>query len=109
VSTPSATPNPRPGCCATVQAGLFRFSRHPNYFFEIAQWWLIAGFGAVAAGTVLQPGSLGALLLTLLFLGSIALTESISLERHAGYAAYRRRVWPLVPWKPKRAPATAPA
>jgi steroid 5-alpha reductase family enzyme len=92
-----------------LQAGLFRFSRHPNYFFEIAQWWLIAGFGAVAAGTVLQPGSLGALLLTLLFLGSIALTESISLERHAGYAAYRRRVWPLVPWKPKRAPATAPA
>jgi steroid 5-alpha reductase family enzyme len=92
-----------------VQDGLFRFSRHPNYFFEIAQWWLIAGFGMVAAGTALQVGSLGALLLTLLFLGSIALTESISMERHAGYADYRRRVWPLVPWLPKRSAAAIQA
>jgi steroid 5-alpha reductase family enzyme len=85
-----------------VQDGLFTFSRHPNYFFEIAQWWLVAAFGGVAAGTMLQVGSLGAVLLTLLFLGSIALTESISLQRHPRYADYRRRVWPLVPWRPKR-------
>ena len=91
-----------------LSAGLFRLSRHPNYFFEIAQWWLVAGFGAIAAGTVWQLGSLGALLLTLLFVGSIALTERISLERHPAYAAYRHHVWPLVPWKPKRTPATAP-
>jgi steroid 5-alpha reductase family enzyme len=82
--------------------GLFGYSRHPNYFFEIAQWWLMAGFGAIAAGTVLQVGSLGALLLTLLFVGSIVFTETISMERHPGYAAYRRAVWPLVPWAPKR-------
>lgn len=82
--------------------GLFRFSRHPNYFFEICQWWLIAGFGALAAGTLLQPGTLGAVLLTLLFIGSIVFTESISMERHPGYAAYRMAVWPLVPWAPKR-------
>lgn len=85
-----------------VTTGLFRFSRHPNYFFEILQWWVIAGFGVIAAGTVLQVGSVGAVLLTLLFVGSIAFTESISLERHAGYAAYRRTVWPLVPFAPKR-------
>jgi steroid 5-alpha reductase family enzyme len=91
-----------------LQGGLFRFSRHPNYFFEIAQWWLVAGFGALAAGSILQLGSLGALLLTLLFVGSIAFTESISMERHPGYAAYRRAVWPLVPWLPKRPRATAP-
>lgn len=95
-----------------LRTGLFGFSRHPNYFFEIAQWWLVAGFGAIAAGGMLQPGSLGALLLTLLFVGSIAFTESISMERHPDYAAYRRDVWPLVPWAPKRsrAPsATAPS
>lgn len=85
--------------------GLFRFSRHPNYFFEILQWWLIAGFGVIAAGTALTPGSLGAVLLTLLFLGSIVFTESISMERHPGYAAYRRAVWPLMPLPPKRSSA----
>jgi steroid 5-alpha reductase family enzyme len=85
-----------------LRDGLFRFSRHPNYFFEILQWWLMAGFGMIAAGTALQAGSLGAVLLTLLFLGSIAFTESISLERHPDYAAYRRAVWPLIPWLPKR-------
>jgi steroid 5-alpha reductase family enzyme len=90
-----------------LEDGLFRFSRHPNYFFEIAQWWLMAAFGAIATGTVLQAGSLGALLLTALFAGSIALTESISVQRHPGYADYRRRVWPLVPWAPKRRRVTA--
>ena len=90
-----------------LQGGLFRLSRHPNYFFEIAQWWLVAGFGALAAGTILQLGSLGAVLLTLLFVGSIAFTESISMERHPDYAAYRRAVWPLVPWRPKRARESA--
>ncbi|WP_297373222.1 hypothetical protein [Cryobacterium sp.] len=72
------------------------------------QWWVIAGFGMIAAGTALQLGSLGALLLTLLFVGSIAFTENISMARHPGYAAYRRAVWPLVPWLPKRTPAPAP-
>jgi steroid 5-alpha reductase family enzyme len=85
-----------------LRDGLFRFSRHPNYFFEITQWWLLAGFGALAAGTLLQPGTLGAVLLTVLFAGSIALTESISMSRHPGYAAYRASVWPLVPWAAKR-------
>jgi steroid 5-alpha reductase family enzyme len=92
-----------------LRGGLFRFSRHPNYFFEIAQWWLIAVFGVIATGTAVQVGSLGALLLTLLFVGSIAFTESISLARHPGYADYRHTVWPLVPWLPKRTPRPAPA
>ena len=85
-----------------LRGGLFRFSRHPNYFFEIAQWWLVAGFGALAAGSILQPGTLGAVLLTLLFVGSIAFTESISLERHPDYAAYRHEVSALVPLPPRR-------
>ena len=88
-----------------LRTGLFRFSRHPNYFCEIAQWWVIAGFGAIAAGTWLQPGSLGAVLLTLLFAGSIRFTESISVSRHAGYPAYQHEVSVLVPWPPRR-PAT---
>ncbi|POH68058.1 MULTISPECIES: DUF1295 domain-containing protein [Cryobacterium] len=85
-----------------LRSGLFGFSRHPNYFCEIAQWWVIAGFGAIAAGTWLQPGALGAVLLTLLFAGSTAFTESISVSRHPGYRAYQREVSALVPWPPRR-------
>ena len=29
--------------------GLFRFSRHPNFFFEQAQWWVFYALGATAA------------------------------------------------------------
>ena len=93
-----------------LRGGLFRLSRHPNYFCEIAQWWVIAGFGAIAAGSWLQPGALGAVLLTLLFAGSIAFTESISVSRHPGYRAYQREVSALVPWPPRRpAPVGASA
>lgn len=91
-----------------LRSGLFGVSRHPNYLCEIAQWWVIAGFGAIAAGTWLQPGTLGAVLLTLLFAGSIALTESISVSRHPGYRAYQHEVGVLVPWRPRR-PATGAA
>jgi steroid 5-alpha reductase family enzyme len=87
-----------------VQAGLFRYSRHPNFFFEQAQWWVVAAFGASAAGS-LQWTALGAVLLTLLFIGSTRFTESISLSRYPEYAHYRRRTSAVVPWPGRRRPA----
>ncbi len=86
-----------------VQRGLFRYSRHPNFFFEQAQWWVVFAFGAVAAGSVLQPTVLGALLLTLLFVGSTIFTESISRGRYPEYADYQRATSAVVPWWPGRA------
>ncbi|WP_245556799.1 DUF1295 domain-containing protein [Gryllotalpicola ginsengisoli] len=83
-----------------VQTGLFRYSRHPNYFFEQAQWWVLFLIGCVAAGSLWQWTVLGPLLLTLLFVGSTRFTEQISLARYPEYAEYRRRVRsPLVPWR----------
>ena len=38
----------------SCRTGLFRYSRHPNYFYEQAQWWTLFLFGAVAAGSLLQ-------------------------------------------------------
>jgi steroid 5-alpha reductase family enzyme len=85
-----------------LQSGLFRFSRHPNFFFEQAQWWTLFFFGAIAANSVLQWTVAGAFLLTLLFIGSTVFTESISKSRYPEYAEYQRRTSPLIPWPPRR-------
>jgi steroid 5-alpha reductase family enzyme len=90
------TPHPR-----FVQSGLFRYSRHPNFFFEQAQWWVVFFFGAIAADSVLQWTALGAILLTLLFIGSTVFTESISLSRYPEYAEYQGRTSPIIPWFPR--------
>jgi steroid 5-alpha reductase family enzyme len=95
--------DPRP---RFAQAGLFRYSRHPNFFFEQAQWWVVYAFGAIAAGSPVQWTVLGAVLLVLLFVGSTRFTESISLSRYPEYADYQARTSAVIPWPPKPAPAT---
>lgn len=84
-----------------LQTGLFRYSRHPNFFFEQAQWWAVAAFGILAARSF-QWTVLGALLLTLLFVGSTRFTESISVSRYPEYTDYQRRTSAVVPWWARR-------
>jgi steroid 5-alpha reductase family enzyme len=84
-----------------VTTGLFRYSRHPNFFFEQAQWWVVFAFGAIAAGSPWQWTVLGAVLLTLLFVGSTRFTESISLSRYPEYAAYQAGTSAVIPWRAK--------
>ena len=88
---------------------MFRFSRHPNFFFEQAQWWIIFAFGAIAAGSVLQPTMLGAVLLVLLFVGSTRFTESISKSKYPEYADYQATTSAVIPWPPKSEPAAKAA
>ena len=101
-----------PGFATT---GLFRFSRHPNFFFEQAQWWTFYALGATAAaasglgvwGGALNWTIIGAVLLSLLFIGSTIFTESITAAKYPAYANYRRTTSMLVPLPPRRA-AEAP-
>ena len=95
-----------------LQTGLFRYSRHPNFFFEQAQWWALYLFAIVATGTALHWSILGPLLLTALFMGSTVFTESLSKARHPEYADYQASTSAIVPWFPRRRaadPAEAPA
>jgi steroid 5-alpha reductase family enzyme len=98
-----------------VTTGLFRYSRHPNFFFEQAQWWVFYAFGAVAAsgagwwGGVVNWSLIGPLLLTLLFIGSTVFTESISAAEYPAYAQYRRTTSMLVPLPPRRRRSAARA
>lgn len=85
-----------------LQTGLWRLSRHPNFFFENAQWWTIFAFGAVAAGSVLQWTVAGIVLLLAVFIGSTNFTEAISKSKYPEYADYQRTTSPVVPWFPRR-------
>lgn len=81
--------------------GLFRFSRHPNFFCEQAQWWVVYAFVFVATGAALHPSIVGAILLTLLFHGSTNFTEEITRSRYPEYAEYQRRTSRLLPMPPR--------
>ncbi|MCI2958852.1 DUF1295 domain-containing protein [Agromyces atrinae] len=84
-----------------LTTGLFRYSRHPNFFFEQAQWWAFYLFAVTATGAWLHPTIAGAVLLTALFIGSTWMTEKISRERYPEYADYQRTTSAIVPLPPR--------
>jgi steroid 5-alpha reductase family enzyme len=94
-----------------LRTGLFAFSRHPNFFFEQAQWWAFYAMGAVAlvadGGSWLNWTIVGAALLTVLFVGSTIFTESITASKYPAYAQYQRTTSMLVPL-PRRRRAKLP-
>ena len=76
--------------------GLWKYCRHPNFFCEISMWWVMFLFSVNSAG--LNWTGVGAVLLHLLFFGSTALTEKISLAKYPLYAKYQQttpRLYPL--------------
>jgi len=98
-------------------SGLFAYSRHPNFFFEQAQWWAFYALGATAAaasGLGVWGGAInwtiaGAGLLTLLFIGSTIFTESITASKYPAYRDYQRTTSMLIPLPRRRREAAATA
>lgn len=88
-----------------MDRGLWRYTRHPNYFGEACVWW---GFYLIAVGaggwwTIFAP-----MLITLLLLkvSGVALLEQDIQERRPAYREYRERTNAFIPGPPK-SPATA--
>ena len=83
--------------------GLWRYSRHPNYFGELLCWWGLFVFVLPGLGWWALLGAAGPLTITalLLFVTGIPTLEA-SAERKWGrdpeYAAYRQRTNRLIPW-----------
>ena len=87
----------------TCRSGLWRYSRHPNYFFEWLIWvaYFVFALGSPAGWiAVLCP------LLMLFFLfhvSGIPITEAEAIRsRGDDYRAYQRTTSAFVPWFPKR-------
>jgi steroid 5-alpha reductase family enzyme len=85
---------------AVMNRGLWRYSRHPNYFGETLMWWSLWVIAAVGGAwwTFVGP-----LLLTFLLLkvSGVALTEKDIASRRPEYQAYIRRTSAFVPLPPR--------
>jgi len=84
-----------------MDRGLWRYTRHPNYFGECLIWWGFALFALPAGAwwTVVGP-----LLLTYLLLkfSGVTLMEQTIVERRPGYREYIARTNAFIPGPPKQ-------
>ena len=80
--------------------GLWRLSRHPNYFGEQGTWISLYIFSIGAGAGIINWSIAGALLLVVLFLGSSAFGEAISASKYPLYADYCNKVSRYIPWRP---------
>jgi steroid 5-alpha reductase family enzyme len=82
--------------------GLFAWSRHMNFFAEQMLWWIVFAFYYVHETRSVVPVArvdvpplafaLGTALLSMLFIGSVRLTEDISQSKYASYKRYCQQV-----------------
>jgi len=85
-----------------MDRGLWKFTRHPNYFGDACVWW---GIALVAAETTVgRWGLLGAVVMTVLLLkvSGVALLEKSLVKRREGYGDYIARTSPFLPRPPKK-------
>jgi len=80
-----------------MSEGFWRHVRHPNFTSEQAIWASFYFFSVAASGKWLNFSIAGPLLLILLFIGSSAMTESISSGKYPEYKTYKKEVPKFIP------------
>ena len=83
-----------------MQSGLWHYSRHPNYFGEVTQWWGIWLMVLALPGGVFAL--VGPLTITFLILrvSGVPLLEA-KMTEHPDFAEYRRRTSLFIPLPPR--------
>lgn len=83
-----------------LRTGLWRYTRHPNYFGDFAIWW---GFYLMALGAGAWWSFPAPILMSFLLLrvSGVRLLEKDIGQRRPEYADYVRRTSPFIPWFPK--------
>jgi steroid 5-alpha reductase family enzyme len=83
-----------------MDKGLWRYTRHPNYFGDSAVWWGY-GFLCMAAGSYLPV--LGSILMTFVIIkiSGVGLLEKSLKEKKPQYRDYAEKTSSFFPWFPK--------
>lgn len=86
-----------------LDRGLWRYTRHPNYFGDAVVWWGLFGFAAAVGA---WWTAVGPLLMTVLLLrvSGVPLLERTLRETKRGYAEYTSRTSAFLPWPPRSRP-----
>jgi len=84
-----------------LDGGLWRYSRHPNYFGDAVVWW---GLWLPAAAVGAWWTAVGPALMTFLLVrvSGVALLEKTLARTKPQYREYVRRTSAFVPWPPRR-------
>jgi steroid 5-alpha reductase family enzyme len=84
-----------------MSQGVWRYTRHPNYFGDSAQWWGYYLIAAAAGGvwTIWSP-----IIMTILLLrvSGASLLERTLKETRPGYKEYIENTSEFIPWFPKK-------
>lgn len=85
----------------TCRRGLWRWSRHPNYFFEWLHWWSYAVIAAASPLWWIAAAAPLVMLYFILFVTGIPPTEARAVEsRGEDYRHYQRTTSAFLPWPP---------
>ena len=84
-----------------LQTGVWRYTRHPNYFGDATQWWAYYLIALAVGGwwTIFSPIIMTTLLLRV---SGVALLEKTLKEEKPGYKEYVERTSEFIPWFPKQ-------
>jgi steroid 5-alpha reductase family enzyme len=84
-----------------LNTGLWRFSRHPNYFGEVVQWWGIFIIALVVPQGWL--GIIGPLTITILIIkiSGIPLLEK-AMSQNPNYQMYKEKTSVFIPLPPRK-------
>jgi steroid 5-alpha reductase family enzyme len=90
-----------------IQSGLWKYSRHPNYFGEVLMWWGIFVLAVPSFSSETFYAVLGPIFITvlILFVSGIPLLEKSAERKHGKnpeYQAYKRRTSIFIPMPPRK-------
>jgi steroid 5-alpha reductase family enzyme len=84
-----------------LNTGVWRYSRHPNYFGDATQWWAYYLIALAGGGwwTIFSPIIMTVLLMRV---SGVALLEKTLKEEKPGYKEYIETTSEFIPWFPRQ-------